>query len=162
MCQNVNMALGRNCKMSVYLRKADYADLDLLFQWVNEPLVRKNSFSSTPVSYEEHKNWYKMVLRDMNCRQYIYMDGGCPIGQVRTVCKKDVVEINYSICAEKRFKGYGKKLLELIGRQVWHDFPQAKKVIGYVKTENIASQKVFLDAGYREAYRTYEFLKENS
>ena len=147
--------------MSVYLRAADSTDLDLLFQWVNEPLVRKNSFSTRLVSYEEHKEWYKKVLCDTNCRQYIYMDDDCPLGQVRIVCKEDVVEINYSICAQKRSKGYGKKLLELISKQAWGDFPQAKKIIGRVKCGNTASQKAFLDAGYQEEYRIYEFLKES-
>lgn len=146
--------------MNVYLRKADSADLDLLFQWANEPLVRKNSFSTSRISYEEHKEWYKKVLCDANCRQYIYMEDDCPIGQARIVYKEGTVEINYSICVEKRFKGYGKKLLELISRQTWSDFPEAQKIIGRVRSENIASQEVFADIGYQEEYRVYKLLKE--
>lgn len=146
--------------MSVYLRKADIADLDLLFHWVNDPLVRKNSFLTSHVSYERHKDWYRKILCDPNCRQYICMDNDYPLGQARIECRQDIVEINYSICAEKRSKGYGKKLLELISRQAWIDFPQAKKIIGRVKSENTASQKAFLNAGYQEDYRIYELLKE--
>ncbi len=102
--------------MNVYLRVAESTDLDLLFRWVNEPLVRKNSFSMGTISYEEHRKWYKKILGDANCRQYIYMDDACPVGQARIVYKEDVVEVNYSICVQKRSKGYGKKLLELISR----------------------------------------------
>lgn len=147
--------------MNVYLRAAESTDLDLLFRWVNEPLVRKNSFSTGTISYEEHRKWYKKILGDANCRQYIYMDDACPVGQARIVCKEDVVEVNYSICVQKRSKGYGKKLLELISRQAWIDFPQAKKLIGRVKSENAASQKAFIDAGYQEDYHIYELLKES-
>ena len=57
--------------------------------------------------------------------------------------------------------GYGKKLLQLISRQAWIDFPHAKKIIGRVKSENIASQKAFIDAGYKEDYYIYELLKES-
>ncbi|WP_302766253.1 GNAT family N-acetyltransferase [Roseburia inulinivorans] len=147
--------------MSVYLKEAGRKDLDLLFQWVNEPSVRKNSFSTNVVSYEEHIEWYNKILCDKNCKQYIYMDEDIPVGQARIVCKENVVEINYSICAEKRSMGYGKKLLQLISRQAWIDFPHAKKIIGRVKSENIASQKAFIDAGYKEDYYIYELLKES-
>ena len=50
--------------MSVYLKEAGRKDLDLLFQWVNEPSVRKNSFSTNVVSYEEHIEWYNKILCD--------------------------------------------------------------------------------------------------
>ena len=46
--------------MDGYLRQADEKDMDLIFQWANEPVVRKNSFTIDMIAYEEHKEWYKI------------------------------------------------------------------------------------------------------
>ena len=145
--------------MQQYLRKATIEDMDLLFQWANDSVVRKNSFSTAEISYEEHMKWYHNLLKREDCMQYIYMDGDCPVGQVRITLKDDEAEIGYSICAEKRALGYGAKLLALISKKVWEDFPHVKKVYGEVKPENTASQKAFLHAGYTETYRVFEVTK---
>ena len=49
--------------MQQYLRKATIEDMDLLFQWANDPVVRKNSFSTAEISYEEHTKWYHNLLK---------------------------------------------------------------------------------------------------
>ena len=146
--------------MQQYLRKATIQDRDLLFQWANDTVVRKNSFSTEKISYEEHVNWYNHILNSDNCVQYIYMDSECPVGQVRITQKGDAAEISYSICAEKRALGYGTKLLSLISEKVWDEFPHVKKIYGEVKPENTASQKAFLHAGYTETYRVFEMVKD--
>lgn len=37
-----------------YLRDAVERDVDLLFQWANDESVRKNSFSTQDISYNDH------------------------------------------------------------------------------------------------------------
>ena len=104
--------------MGQYLRKATIEDRDLLFQWANDPLVRKNSFSTAEIAYEEHVDWYNRVLDREDCIQYIYMDGEYPVGQARITLNGDSAEIGYSICEEMRSRGYGQKLLALISEKV--------------------------------------------
>lgn len=41
----------------VNLRKAEQSDMDLLFEWANDPAVRKNSFRSDPIPYADHVKW---------------------------------------------------------------------------------------------------------
>lgn len=147
--------------MSGYLRLAAEQDMELLFQWTNDPMVRKNSFSTEEISYEEHKEWYRKLLNRCDCRQYIYMLDEEPIGQVRIKLVEDTAEIGYSISPEKRHMGHGKKLLSLLAGQMAVDFPEVKKLVGKVKPENIASQRAFRNAGYEEKYYAYEmFLQE--
>lgn len=145
--------------MKEYLREATKEDVDLLFKWTNDPIVRSNSFSSKKITYEEHVKWYKSLLENENCRQYIYMCGDCPIGQIRIVQKEKDAEISYSICEDNRSKGYGTKLLELIKTQAFHDFPSVDKLVGLVKMDNCASKKAFKNAGYEEKYSVFEFLR---
>ena len=139
-----------------YLRLAVKEDMDLLFEWAKEPLVRKNSFSSETICYEEHKTWFERLLQNKNCRQYIYIYDGKETGQVRLTADGENVEIGYSICAEMRGQGHGRKLLELVCRQVQQDFPEVQKIIGKVKPENTASQKAFVKAGFEETYTAFE------
>lgn len=75
---------------------------------------------------------------------------------MRVTVKGDTAEIGYSVCAEKRGMGHGEQILTLIAGQIEVDFPEVKRVIGKVKTENIASQRAFLNTGYTENYRVYE------
>lgn len=142
--------------MGEYLRQATPEDMDLLFHWANEPLVRKNSFSTAEISYEEHKAWYQNLMKREDCRQYIYMHGDEPVGQARVTISGTEAEIGYSICAEKRHMGYGKRVLQLLCRQVAEDFPELKKLTGKVKSDNMASRKAFINAGYKEKYTVFE------
>ena len=118
--------------MKEYLREATKDDVDLLFKWTNDPAVRKNSFSSEKITYEEHTSWYRSLLEN---------------------------KISYSICTEKRSQGYGAKMLELVKKQVFKDFPMVDKLTGLVKTDNLASKKAFKNAGYEEKYSMFEFVR---
>lgn len=146
---------------NIYLRVADESDIDLIFQWANEPMVRKNSFSSRIITYEEHVQWYKKLLNNPCSRQYILICNEQPVGQARITAEGDTAEIGYSICVGQRSHGYGKELLHLITEQAWKDFPEISRVIGKIKPENTASLKAFADAGYTEKYREYEIKKSD-
>lgn len=142
--------------MKAYLREATEEDMVLLFQWVNEPGVRKGSFSTAAITYEEHKMWYKKLLARKDNRQYIYICDGEAVGQARIAVSEDAAEIGYSICVEKRGMGHGKNMLRLLEIQVRKDFPNVKKLVAKVKLDNIASKRAFVDTGYIAAYEVFE------
>lgn len=141
--------------MNAYLRAAVWEDADLLFEWANDSSVRKNSFSMEEIVYEEHRLWYQKLLQDEDRRQYIYIRDGAPVGQARIAVSGEEAEISYSICAGQRGKGYGQEMLKMLPQQVKKDFPQVKALKGKVKTENAASQRAFLGAGYQKEYEVY-------
>lgn len=140
--------------MQGYLRAATADDMDLLFTWANDPLVRKHSFSSHEIGYEEHKQWFAHILSSDDCRQYIYMYDARPAGQIRLEAsgggKNMNVVISYSVCAEQRGLGHGRRMLLLACEQAALDFPRAIRLIGKTKPENAASQKAFRKAGFME------------
>ena len=141
--------------MDSYLRLAEKADMDLLFEWANDPSVRINSFSSEDILYEEHQKWFERLMKDQNCRQYIYMHQGMETGQIRLIACGESAEISYSICPKKRGQGHGNRILELICEQAKRDFPEIMKLEGKVKPENMASRKAFVKAGFWEEYVAY-------
>ncbi len=136
--------------MDGYLRAASEADMDILFEWANEPSVRKNSFSTKEVSYGEHVNWFHKLMENPNARQYIYMYEGKKTGQIRMTVSGKTAEIGYSVCKDKRGQGHGRSILKLICGQVKQDFPQVEELLGKVKPGNTASREAFLGAGFWE------------
>ncbi len=147
---------GIEVRMEVYLRDVTELDRELLYRWANDEDVRKNSFSTKRISYEEHCEWFAKVMQNEYCKQWILQAGEEPVGQIRITIEGENAEIGYSICAEHRGVGYGKLLLELARRRVQMDLPNVKKLIARVKPGNIASLKAFESCGYKTIFEQLE------
>ncbi len=144
-------------KQKLFLRKADMTDLDMLFEWANNELVRQNAFNTEQISYEEHKKWFKELLDDSKQIQFIMYSGSEPIGQARLSIHMDEAEIDYSIASEKRGMGYGKELIYLLQKIVSNEYTSIRKLVAKVKTSNAASICCFRKNGFSETYSQYEY-----
>ncbi len=144
-------------KQKLFLRKADMTDLDMLFEWANNELVRQNAFNTEQISYEEHKKWFKELLDDSKQMQFIMYSGSEPIGQARLSIHMDEAEIDYSIASEKRGMGYGKELIHLLQKIVSNEYTSIRKLVAKVKTSNAASICCFRKNGFSETYSQYEY-----
>lgn len=139
------------------LRKATEADIEILFRWVNDKLVRENSFDSHTISFDEHVAWFNRMASDPNKVQYILVLNDKPIGQIRLSINGDEAEISYSISKSVRGRGYGKEIIRLAIKQVKADYPSVVKLIGKVKPSNAASYCCFLKNGFEETYQQLEY-----
>jgi RimJ/RimL family protein N-acetyltransferase len=147
--------------MDEYLREASERDLDLLYGWANDPEVRKNSFSTAQIPYLEHQEWFQGLLLDSTRKQYIYMAGRIPVGQIRVAVQGDGAEVSYSIGKEWRGQGYGKRMLASLQQQMRKDMPKVHRLTAKVKEGNPGSEHAFVSSGYQKAYSLYELeLKE--
>lgn len=142
---------------TLYLRQVVSSDMDMLFRLVNDETVRKNSFHTSAISYEEHREWFDQVMLDSSQHQFILMSCDQPVGQVRLSIHGSQAEIGYSILPEKRGMGYGKAILQSVKDLVWQEYPNIEKLIGKVKPTNAASIFCFEENGFRETYEQYEF-----
>lgn len=133
-------------------------DCALIYNWANEPTVRKKSFNSKKITYEEHKKWFDKKLNDENCRMYILEIDGIKIGQIRVDIENEVAMLSYSIGKEYRGKGNGVIMLTLLEEKLIKE--KVSIIRGLVKYENIASKKCFEKCGYtkieKEDYIVYE------
>lgn len=136
----------------IYLKKADWKDVDLLFKWVNDEEVRKNSFNSHKIDYEEHKQWYKSSLEDRNVDIFILYVNNTPIGQIRLNYSGTTAIINYSIDKNYRRKGFGSIILKMVEQKVIYSRPEILVLLGSVKPNNIPSKKVFEKNGYEKKF----------
>lgn len=139
----------------LYLRNATISDVDLLYTWANDPVVRNNSFNTEPISYDNHVSWFKRIMEDSAVLQYILMDDDTPIGQIRLNLDGKEAEIGYSIASEFRGKGYGHIILQLVVNEVTTNHPEIDKLVAKVKPDNIASNKLFKSEGYETEYACY-------
>lgn len=131
-----------------YLRKAEWADVDLLFEWANDSEVRNNSFNTADIKYEEHKRWFDNCMLDKYVDIYVCCLDADPVGQIRLNYNDKTAVISYSIAKKSRGQGFGKIIIKLIEAEVIVNHPEVKFLFGSVKLENIASQKIFEDNGF--------------
>ena len=139
-----------------YLRLVDNKDEDLLLNWANDLMVRKNSFCQAQIKPEEHKKWFHNALKDESVIIYILMKKNEPIGQCRLNIDGNTAYINYSIEENMRGQGFGKMILDLMEREVRTNHSQIKRLVAKVKVENEASRRCFEKCDYIEAYQVFE------
>jgi len=134
---------------TLLLRPATIDDAQLLWDWVNDPVVRRSAFSSTPIPWDGHVDWLSRQLVNPNCRIYIAQNAaGQPVGQVRfdrTSLREGEIDVN--VAADHRGRGIGSKLIRA---GVKHVFATGwvTRVNAYIKLDNVASLGSFKTAGF--------------
>ncbi|MBI3608057.1 MAG: GNAT family N-acetyltransferase [Nitrospirae bacterium] len=128
---------------------ADVDDIELLWQWRNDPVVRQHSFNSDPIPWATHQRWCSQKMSSSSTKIYTLEDSGKPVGQIRYERMNDATaEIGgISIATEERGKGYGKTILTQTIPIVTADL-KVKNLTALVKEENIASARMFLSSGF--------------
>jgi spore coat polysaccharide biosynthesis predicted glycosyltransferase SpsG/RimJ/RimL family protein N-acetyltransferase len=135
-------------QQELWLREAQPADVVFYFDWVNECDVRKQSFSTKPISFKAHKNWFRERLSDPDSFLFVLEAGELPVGQVRFECRDDVAYIDYSLDRAVRGRGWGSKLVRMGIRCLWG--ARSISIRAKVKANNAASRKVFAGLGFAQ------------
>lgn len=146
----------------MYLIKADETHINTTFKWANDCDVRKYSFNTENIQYEDHVKWFNNKINDPNCIYFIGIDGDKNIGQIRLDISENSGIISYSIDKEYRGHGYGFQLLQMLEKYILSNTNFRNfRLIGRVKQENISSVKCFLKCGYTTNDKTdfIEFTK---
>ena len=124
---------------------------DLLFMWVNDPIVRQNSFLVKKISYQKHKIWLKKKLK----KKLIFLKlivNGVPVGQIRFDNKKKFYYVDYSIDEAFRNLGFGKLIVK---ESIKKYIKKNKKVRADVKKTNLNSIKIFQSLNFDEIKNNY-------
>ena len=146
------------------LRKVSIKDLEITFKWANNKKIRKYSLNKNAISISEHELWFTRKLTERNCKYYILVNSlNTSIGSVR-IDNKDANEwiISYLIDPKFHRNNYGFILLELLEKKITSiKNTEKKKLIGLVKSSNIASLKIFRKLNYKEILKRniYTFSK---
>jgi len=137
---------------SVRVRPASPEDIELLFEWANDPVTRRMGFHTHRIEWAEHQKWYNEVMRSSDITLLIVELGQnvgdwTPFAQVRFDGDGTV-----SLSLAKEFRG---RHLSVPALKVAISFDRAavgpRTLTAYVKQENVVSQKVFVNAGFESA-----------
>lgn len=131
--------------MTVDLRPVSIDDIGLLFQWVNDPSVRANSFQQQDVTWEEHQHWFKQKILSPTARLFIVYHNDLPVGQLRLDIENNSAYISYLVDSLHRGQGIGTQILLIAQRNLPSNI---NKLIGRVKLNNVASIKAFTKTGF--------------
>lgn len=146
--KDINKYIEQKNDYNMSLISANKSHCRLIYEWVNDNDVRKNSFNSNKITYEEHIKWYLAKLKDPNCYIYLLADANKSIGIVRIEKKENKNIISYSIAKEDRGNGYGYKILLKLEKELTKTYKDIV-LTAYVKKENIASIKIFQKLNYK-------------
>jgi RimJ/RimL family protein N-acetyltransferase len=134
--------------MQIHHRKAKLSDLNLYFEWTNDPATRSNSFNTQEIDYQGHTNWFSRKIDDKKALLLVFEnEKNIPVGQIRIEQKTDENIVGISI--DKNFRGLGLAVPMLTSAcEAFFTEFQAKNIHAYIKKTNLASLNSFKKAGF--------------
>ena len=135
-------------RRTLTLQRASEKDGDLLFRWANEPEVRRVSFSSEPISKEDHMRWFSAKIRDPQVLLYIASDAaGAPAGQIRFDLEGSEATVSVSVAPDRRGAGLGRQLIRRGVEMVFRE-TSVLTIHAFIKPDNERSMASFEGAGF--------------
>lgn len=137
-------------KKNLTLRKVNFKDALDIFNLSNDDVVRKNSFNSEKIKWENHLIWLKKKLENENSIYFVVADDLNKFyGQVRFDINPKNEEAIINISLGKNIRGLGlssfiidKSINELL------KIKSLKLIKAYIKYDNIPSIKSFKRANF--------------
>ena len=144
-------------------REINQNDCLKIFEIANDEDVRKNSFNSQKIKFEDHKKWFKKILKDDFVKFFVLEYGEDIIGQIRFDFDERYPVISISL--NKKYRGLGlSKYLLSRGIEYLDDFD---KIIAYIKQDNLKSISFFKSMGFKKdsevvikECHAFKFIKE--
>jgi len=134
-------------------------DMKDLFKWNNNPLARRNSFRSEPITWKEHERWFNEKLADRFTTIYIFCSETDKIGSVRFEEKQNGVRISVMLNPDYIGKRLGAEFIRKgIDKYIKEKKPN-QPIIAEVKGDNLPSKRAFLRAGFMEDHVVYIYNK---
>ncbi|MBE9068428.1 UDP-2,4-diacetamido-2,4,6-trideoxy-beta-L-altropyranose hydrolase [Leptolyngbya cf. ectocarpi LEGE 11479] len=132
------------------LRTVNEDDCKLIWQWANDPDVRARSFSSQPIPWDEHVQWFNAKQKALDCRFYLALDlHDSPLGVIRFDLHQDNATVSVTIDSKFRAQGYGNQLINLATAKLFRT-SNITYIYAYIQPDNQASLRAFQKADFRK------------
>ena len=146
----IDVLIHTKINYGLTIRKANLKDAELYFKWANDDEVRKQSFNSNLIDWNNHFQWFNKKVIDENYLLFIFeTDNGETVGQVRLekIADTQFSIIGISLSQNFRGKKLASQLLIKASTLFFNENP-TYTIRAYIKKDNFASIKSFEQAGY--------------
>jgi len=134
----------------VNLVNAKKEDIEKIFKWRNEPVVRKYSRDSNEINFVEHKKWFDNILLSDNKKLLKGIISNNEIGVLRFDFIGDEAEISIYLRKEMIGKGYAAAFIKAGENWLHINYPSIKFVVAEILPENKASMNLFKKCEYKQ------------
>jgi RimJ/RimL family protein N-acetyltransferase len=134
--------------MEPTLRPVGEDDMRRLWEWSNDPEVRRQSFDSAPIEWDDHVSWFMAQRRDPRSSIFVVESPlGEPVGVVRFAADADkAAVIGVAIDPSARGSGVGSKAIRAACIRMKDD--GVAPIFAFVKPDNASSIRAFTHAGF--------------
>ena len=139
---------------ALLLRLASMDDCRTVYEWRNDPQTRSVSHDHEPLSIETHTAWFRRSLENSQRILLIAEAEGQPVGVLRYDQDRGRALVSINMAPDRRGQGLGAPLLRLGTSWMKAHRPEVHTICAEILTGNVASENIFLDAGYRSFFST--------
>lgn len=132
-------------KNSIF-REIKQEDCLKIFEIANDDDVRQSSFSSDKIDLEDHKKWFKNILKEDIIKFLVLEYAEDIIGQLRFDFDETYPVISISL--NKNYRGLG--LSKYILNEGINYIGEFEKIVAYIKKDNIRSISFFKSMGFKK------------
>lgn len=133
----------------IRLRDVSSEDCRLIWEWAVDASVRSFSFNTSAIPWHKHQRWFREKISNGNCMYYLAENHkGIPLAQVRYDTDGTNADISICVAPESRGIGLGSRIIRQSAGRLFNE-TAVTQIHAFVKPENKASAKAFINGGYR-------------
>lgn len=130
------------------MRRVEEKDFNILFDWINDEDVIKNSRYGKGKSLDEFTMWFNEKIKSQLSYMFILEKENNPVGQINfEIVEKEVI-ITYSVDKKVRNQGLGKELVRKAAEFIGINLKNVEKISAYISSSNMPSIKAFENLGF--------------
>ncbi len=139
----------------IELRSVVEKDALIILNWANDPLTRRMSFNTEPISKKEHSRWFSKQLMSPSRRLFIATYQKTPMGLCRfQQVDSKTWEIGINLCPEFRKRKLSIHVLISGCDAIRSEFPGCR-IIAHTRPENFPFRSIAKAAGFKEIGSTF-------
>ena len=142
----------------IHLRDATTNDKLLIFKWRNIDTLVALSYQQKKVTLQEHQQWFKRKIINLNCKLLIIQLKNESIGLIRIELERGECEITIYLIPGYEGQGFGHTALS---QAIDNCTLNCKSYLAKVQSKNIPSQKLFQKLGFSESSENDAFILYN-
>jgi len=139
----------------IHLREATINDKLLIFEWRNIDTLVVLSSQQKKVTLQEHEQWFKRKIADLNCELLIIQLKNENIGLIRIESEQGECEVTIYLIPGYEGQGFGYLALS---QAIDNCTLSCKSYLAKVQSKNIPSQKLFQKLGFLEVSKNKAFF----